>query len=191
MATTSSVDLSKRIEELKAKLDQYRFEICRYIADVIMNHEAGIYSNVGTEKVLTKLNQTTEHQLVLPIVAKTTEMYFNNIFSKLKENKEDGTIQKIISWSDFFHHSRSCVINMIARICLQTHLKLNRKNIIYDTNKLYLESVKNLLNGCLNELFLGLMDTMDEFCDGNCNDDVLKDVKEKGKEFLNFKLDFE
>lgn len=196
MSNQSSDNFQERLDKIIEKKNHFLFEVCKYIAEVIFNNESKLYDLVNKKdnsKQETKLLNQLKENKILTLISKMTEKHFNNIFKELVMKKDSGEVEKVNFLAEFFNHSKTCMLSILARLSIQIHLSLYRKELNISNQSDYLSDIQQLLNAELNKQFPTLMETIIGMCNGKCDDEVLKnpDAVSNSDKIFDFSIKFE
>jgi hypothetical protein len=149
-------------------------EIARFIYSTIYGHESGFYKIAAdANNELISIDKLHNKITMYEMIRFATESYFNNVYERLVDKSDEyinNTFDKIIQITN---HSPTCLINIIAKSCMDIHttilIKLIDRKILDTTSyETYMTCIKNILDYCLNDNFItNLEKSLDHKCSGS------------------------
>lgn len=123
--------------------DIFIFKVCKFVGMSNLEVELELYKKIPDEK-----KNMLASNLVRNVIAKMFSEKFNTIYSNILHNKIlPDNFHELLKYFDF---SKLDLINMLAPLCLDFNMELDRTKLITKNTTEYTESLTVLLNESLN-----------------------------------------
>lgn len=147
-------------------------ELVDFIYSTILGHESGFYKVAAdNNNKIIEIEQLHDKIIMFEMIRFATESYFNNIYERLVDKSDkyiNDTFDKIIQITN---HSPVCLINIIAKNCLEIHtttlVKLIDRKILDTTSyETFMSCTKNILNCYFDN---NIIDIFEKYLNHKCH----------------------